>query len=204
MPRKEEETPTPEDGGELEEVKGKKVPREKYEEALKEILKAKADADNWKNEYYKAYADTQNLRKALEEEKRVAIRYRAEGFVDNLIPALDAFHVALATPASNQEVANYLVGFQYIYAQFRSALESDGVSEIEPSRGTDFDPNSMHAVDSVECEDLPPNKVVSVTAKGWKLHDRLIRPAMVTVSKKKEESKPDQQEEKQESPANAA
>jgi hypothetical protein len=65
---------------------GKKVPKEKYQQALDDLAKAQADSDHWKNEYYRAYADMQNLRKSLEEEHRTAFRYRSEGFLENLLP----------------------------------------------------------------------------------------------------------------------
>lgn len=172
------------DGAEESEGKlGRKVSKDKYLKALEELAKANADKEHWKNEYYRAYADTQNLRKSLEEESRTAVRYRASGFVESLIPALDAFHVALETPAPNKEAQNYLVGFQYIYNQLVNAMASEGVSELAPKAGDDYDLNTMHAMDNVETDDLPPGKVVKVLAKGYRLHDRLIRPVMVTVSK---------------------
>ncbi len=185
---------------EVEEEKGfgKKVSKAKYEKALEELEKAKADRDHWKNEYYRAYADTQNLRKSLEEDKRVAVRYRAEGFLSSLFPALDAFHVALNSPVQSEEVKNYLVGFQYIYNQIQKVLQDEGVSELAPKVGDPYDLNYMHAVEAIESEEVAPGAVVKIYSNGYKLHDRLIRPAMVVVAKAKEEPKQEEpaQEEK--------
>lgn len=197
-----EETPSVEKE-ELEEEeekgkRGKKVPRDKYDALQAEAEKLAADRDHWKNEYYKAYADTQNLRKSLEAESRDAIRYRASGFISELLPALDGFHMALLNEPPSQETKNYLVGFQYIYNQIQSVLESEGVKEIAPKVGDAYDLDSMHAVDFTETTEVEEGKITKVYAKGYKLHDRLIRAAMVSIAKapKQEENKEEPQEEK--------
>ena len=157
-----------------------------------ELLKVKSDAEHWKNEYYKAYADMMNLRKALEEEKNSAIRYRAEGFLETLLPALDSFHMALESPAPNPESRNYQIGFSYIYNQIVASLSNEGVSEICPKPGDAYDVNTMHAVDKIPTTDYPEGTVARVGAKGYKLHDRLVRAAMVYVAeapKSSDESK---------------
>ncbi len=164
---------------------------------MEELAKTKADRDHWKNEYYKAYADTQNLRRSLEAEQRNIIRYRAEGFLDGLLPALDAFHMALDAPAPTKEAANYQIGFTYIYNQIIQALASEGLSELTPKPGDAFDPSYMNALEAIETDEVPPGQVVKVLSKGYKLHDRLIRAAMVTVSKAKAEPKPEEQPEEE-------
>lgn len=169
--------------GKDEKIFGKKVPKEKYEEVCAQLEKEKSDKEHWKNEYYKAYADTQNLRKSLEEENRVAIRYRAEGFLADLLPALDGFHMALENPPTSEETKNYLVGFKYIYNQIIKTLVDEGVTELSPKVGDTYDMNFMHAVDTIEDDNVLPGKVAKVYSKGYKLHDRLIRPAMVAVAK---------------------
>ena len=198
-----------EEGEQTEETSGKpekKVPRKELDKAYKELAqtkadleKASADRDHWKNEYYKAYADTQNLRKNLEADNREAMRYRATGFVENLIPALNAFHMAIDNPAPTPEARNYQIGFTYIYNQLVSALESEGVAEISPKVGDPFDLNCMHAVEVEEKDDVPPGTVTKVLSKGFRLHERLITAAMVVVSaKKKEEPKPEAEEKPEE------
>lgn len=173
------------------EKQGKKT---REQELSEELEKAKADSDHWKNEYYRAFADTQNLRKSLEEDARNERRYRAEGFLAGLLPSLDAFHIALQNEPPSEETRNYLVGFRYIYNQIVKSLTDEGVTEIAPNKGDPFDPDKMHAVEAKEDDTLPPNSVLEVLAKGYKLHDRLIRPAMVSVSKAKEEAKPESED----------
>ena len=168
---------------EVKEDNGKKVSRAKYEKALEDLAKSEADRDYWKNEYYRAYADTQNLRKSLEEDKRTAVRYRAEGFLTELLPALDAFHMALEMPAPTPEAKNYQIGFTYIHNQIVSALTNEGVTEICPKLGDPYNLETMHAVDTIETTEYPPGTICKVQTKGYKLHDRLIRPVMVCVAK---------------------
>ena len=87
--------------------------------------------------------------------------------------------MVLANEPDDPNLKNYLIGFQYIYKNLVSVLESEGVTEITPEIGGTFDPHTMSAVDTVEGED---NKITKIYSKGYKLHDRLIRPAGVQVS----------------------
>ena len=174
----------------------KENPRKSFQKKLhkleEEKEKAKADAEHWKNEYFRAYADTQNLRKQLEKDHMSAMKYRAEGFVDELLPVLDSFFAVLKNEPTDPNLKNYLIGFQYIYRNLTAALENEGVTEIAPKVGDKFSPDTMQAVETVESEG-EENVVMDVHVKGYKLHDRLIRPANVTVSVKHKETK---QEEK--------
>lgn len=154
------------------------------------LAKLSADLEHWKNEYYRAYADMQNLRKQVEKDHREAIRYRAAGFIENLIPILDGFHMALQAEAKSEEMKNFLIGFEFIYRNLVSVLENEGVSEICPKVGDKFDPSTMQAIETVYEEGCEPNKVLKVNVKGYKLHEHLIRPSIVVVStNKKDEPK---------------
>ena len=162
--------------------------KKKVQELEEQLEKAKADAEHWKNEYYRAYADTKNLRNNLEKEHSEAIRYRAMGFIEELLPVLDSFHVVLENEPPREEVKNYLVGFQFIYRNMVAALENEGVKEIAPKVGDKFSDKNMDAVDVTE-SDGEENLITKVYAKGYELHGRLIRPARVSVSKHKKEEK---------------
>jgi len=166
-----------------------KKDKKKVEKLSEENEKLKADVEHWKNEYYRAYADTKNLRNNLEKEHREALKYRGEGFIEALLPVLDSFYMALKNEPTDPALKNYLIGFQYIYKNLVNALTDEGVTEIAPEVGKPFDSNVMSAVDTVEGE--TENLVTSVYTKGYKLHDRIVRPANVQVSvkPKKEENK---------------
>ena len=153
------------------------------------MQKIEADCAHWKNEYYRAYADMKNLRDSIEKDHREVLKYRAAGFIEDLLPILDGFHMALSIETTSQEMKNFLVGFEFIYRNMVSVLEAEGVNEVSPKVGDVFDPNTMSALET-KFDEGEPNRVLKVNAKGYKLHDRLIRPAIVVVStNKKDEPK---------------
>ena len=169
--------------------------KKKFEKYENEIQVLKTQVDYWKNEYYRAYADTKNLRNSLEKDHQTAMKYRSEGFIDELLPVLDSFHVVLSKEPDDPLLKNYLTGFQYIYRNLVSVLENEGVKEISPSIGDKFDPSTMNAVEVEETEG-EENLITKVLAKGYMLHDRIVRPVMVVVSgHKKEETKNENSEE---------
>ncbi len=147
-----------------------------------ELEKAKSDCEHWKNEYYRAYADMQNLRKIVEKDHKEAIKYRAEGFVGDLLPILDGFHMALQNEASSKEMENFLIGFKYIYQNLVTVLENNGVIELSPKVGDTFDPVTMQALEKRNDPDAKENTILEVKAKGYKLHEHLIRPSIVVVA----------------------
>ena len=169
-----------------EEVISKKE-KKKVEKQAEELEKLKAEVEHWKNEYYRAYADTKNLRNSIEKDYKEALKYRSEGFIEELLPVLDSFHMALANEPTDPALKNYLTGFQYVYRNLVSILESEGVSEIAPKVGDKFDSRTMNAVDTEEGE--KENLVLKVYGNGYKLHDRIVRPAMVQVSVRKVDNK---------------
>jgi molecular chaperone GrpE len=167
-------------------------------ELKNEVVKLKSEVEHWKNEYYRAYADTRNLRATLEKEQSRALKYRAEGFIEALLPILDSFYLALKQEPTDPALKNYLTGFQYIYRNLVSVLESEGVKEITPQVGDKFDPLKMNAMDVVET-DGEANLVANVYGKGYQLHDMIVRHAMVSVTgkPKAKENKPEQNPEAQ-------
>ncbi len=167
---------------EVKEVKEElpKKEKKKIEKLNEEIERLKAESNYWKNEYYRAYADTKNLRTNLEKDFKEAMKYRSEGFIEELLPILDSFHMALSNEPDDPKLKNYLTGFQYVYRNLVSVLENEGVSEIVPEIGKKFDPNIMEAVDTIETEEA--NIVHKIYGNGYKLHNRIIRPAKVQVS----------------------
>ena len=167
--------------------KKEKKAKKKLDEIVEKLAKAQADVEHWKNEYYRAYADTKNLRSKLEKDFKEAVKYRVEGFVDELLPILDSFESVLKQDVQDPNLRNYLVGFQYVYKNLLAVLENEGVKSFTPKVDDKFDPHTMDAIDTIEGE--KDNIVTKVYASGYKLHDHLIRPARVQVSTtKKEES----------------
>lgn len=151
---------------------------------IEEIENLKKEVEMWKDKAYRLVADTDNLRKSYEKDHQLMIKYRGQPFVEKLLPTLDSFYLVLKNEPDNALLKNYLIGFNMIYKSMLESLSSEGVSQILPEIGNEFDYNIMQAVEVVEGE--KDNIVVGITKPGYMLRDRLVRPAMVVVSKIKE------------------
>ncbi|MCB9499232.1 MAG: nucleotide exchange factor GrpE [Erysipelotrichaceae bacterium] len=149
-----------------------------------EIEQLKSDLEHWKNEYYKAYADMANLRKDIQKDHEEVLKYRVEGFVDNLLGVLDSFDMAFKNEPNSPEMKNYLLGFKYVYNQLLEVLKNEGIEIIEPKTGDKFDESKMHAVEKEFDDTLPEGSVKQLNLKGYKLHNHIIRAAMVVTSSK--------------------
>lgn len=134
-----------------------------------------------KTDLLRAYADTDNTRKRLLKEAEQAKKYRFQSAALELLPILDNLNRALAVKPDNPELANYVRGFEMIQTQLVNALTNEGVQEIE-ALNQPFDANFMQALATEKTDGVEPGIVVDVLQKGYKLKDRLLRPALVKVS----------------------
>lgn len=143
--------------------------------SLEELLAdAQAKLEQQREQMLRALADTENVRKRLQSEAANAQKYALERFAGELLPVVDSLEAALkAADASGIEVT---------LRQLRGALDKMAIREINPAPGERFDPHRQQAMAAVEA-DSEPNTVVAVMQKGYTLHDRVLRPALVTVSK---------------------
>ncbi len=153
----------------------------------KEESKEKKDSkkDEWKNKYYQVYADMSNTRKQLEKEMADFKKYAKKSLIEELIPALDGFDMALKKEPEDETLKKYLQGFKMIHTKLIEVLKSQNVTIISPNPGDDYDPNTMQAFSTVEGEE--DNKVADVFTKGYQMYEHLLRPCGVIVTKKKEE-----------------
>ena len=154
----------------------------KVTELEEQVKKLTEEMNYWKNKYYEAYADMDNLRKKMEKDHQVMVKYRGQGFLEALLPVFDNFYYCFKFKPEDPTLAAYCKGFEMIYNQMVQALESEGVKEIVPDLNKKFDPSVMQAVDIEDGEE--DDLVTKVMNKGYMLKDRLVRPAMVVVSKK--------------------
>ena len=150
-------------------------------------LRAKADkaAENW-DKYVRLNADFDNFKKRAARERQEAIRYANEGLLEKLIPIIDNFEMALMAANNAQAAGNtdaLKQGVNMIATQLKSALNEAGLEEIDAT-GQPFNPNLHEAVSQQESKDVPEGQVLQQLRKGYKLRDRLIRPATVVVAKK--------------------
>ena len=167
----------------------KKVNKKSIKKLEKEIEELTKQLNDWQQKYALALntaAHHENLMKHYKHEYENFAKYRSQAMVEKIIPALDSFQMAFSLPATTKETENYRIGFEFILKQMKDALESEGVVEIAPVVGNKFDHNIHNAVESIETED---DKLVgtiqAVRLNGYKLKDRLIRPATVVVYVKK-------------------
>jgi molecular chaperone GrpE len=153
-------------------------------EALRRQLadaEAKA-AENW-DKALRAAAELENVRRRMERESAQLQKYALERILGDLIGVADSLELALnAVAGENEETRKHLEGVALTHKQLWQTLERYGVSVVDP-QGQPFNPELHEAVSTLESAEMAPNHVLSVMQKGYKLHDRLLRPAMVVVSK---------------------
>ncbi len=144
---------------------------------------AKAD-ENWER-LLRVTADLENFKKRALREREEAIKFANESLMKKLIPVLDNIDMALAAANQNPgaNAQSLQTGVAMIHQQLRGALVESGLEEVDAS-GKVFDPNWHEAVSQQESADVPEGNVLQQLRKGYKLRDRLIRPATVIVAKK--------------------
>jgi len=154
---------------------------ESTEEKLqKEIEALKLENDKLKNDYARAYADTENIRKRLQNEADQTRKYRIQSFGTEIVPVIDNLERALKTEVKEEDKGFY-DGVQMIYNQLMSALTKEGI-EVVDCLNKPFDANTMQALMQEKKEGVESGIVIEVLQKGYMLKDRILRPAMVKVS----------------------
>lgn len=131
------------------------------------------------DQYIRAQAEMQNVRRRSEEEVSKARKYALESFAESLLPVCDSLEAGLHH--QDQTVEQIRAGAEATLRQLKAALERNKVLEINPPAGTKFDPHQHQAI-SVVPADQEPNTVVTVLQKGYSISDRVLRPALVTVT----------------------
>jgi molecular chaperone GrpE len=136
------------------------------------------DVAEWKNRYMRTLADFENYRKRADREKAEFFKYALAGTFKDLLPILDNFDRALDHA---EEGDDFHKGVLLIYKQLFDMLKRAGLTPIE-DRGVAFDPNIHEAVIREDNDSVPNQTVQEVMQKGYFLHDRLLRPALVKVA----------------------
>ena len=169
----------------------KKEKKDKFEKKLEakdaEIKKANEEAEKYKNLYLETLANLANQRKLYEKDYQNALKYASQNLAEQLIPSFEMFSMVIESVDNlPPEVAPYVQGFSMIYRQMVQALESEGVSEIAVKVGDKYDYKIHSAMETIEVEDEAlVDTITKVIRKGYKIHDRLIKPATVIVGKAK-------------------
>lgn len=151
---------------------------------LGELRAKAAKADEHWDRLLRQAADFENFKKRAARDRQDALRYANEGLLAKLIPILDNFDMAMTAANSAQAgSADALkTGVAMIQSQFKAALVEAGLEELDAA-GKAFDPNWQEAVSHQESAEVPEGQVLQQLRKGYKLRDRLLRPATVIVAK---------------------
>ena len=147
------------------------------------LAKLQSDMERFKDLALRSEADLQNFRKRAAREKEDALKYANGAFLERLIPILDNFEMGMGAARSDKNSA-ILAGLEMVAKQFQDFLSETGVQPIE-AVGSKFDPNLHEAIAQEPSAQVPEGHVIRQMRKGYKLKDRLLRPANVVVSKGK-------------------
>lgn len=139
-----------------------------------------AEAAKWKEISLRTAAEMDNLRKRTSRDREDAIRYANQRLLEELLPVIDNFEMGMQAASQDTKSMIY-IGMDMVRRQLNEFLGSQGVEEI-PTSGP-FDPNLHDAVAQEECAAGEEGRILKVTRRGFRLRDRLLRPASVVVSK---------------------
>ena len=148
-------------------------------DAQAELANLKAANTDLADQFLRAKAEVENARRRADEEVSKARKFAVEAFAESLLPVADSLTAGLAIADANAEQLRE--GSEATLRQLKSALERHKVIEINPEPGTKFDPHQHQAISVVPAEQ-EPNTVVTVLQKGYLIADRVLRPALVTVT----------------------
>jgi molecular chaperone GrpE len=157
---------------------------EEYKIMMESKVKDAQDkAQEAQDKFIRTHADFENIKKRLEREKYQAIDFASEKFAKDLLAPIDALQMALISVngdfEATQVVDKLKEGIELTVKAFNSAFEKHNITEVEYE---EFDPELHNAVMKVDSEDAPSGQIVTVMQKGYKLKDRLLREAMVSVA----------------------
>lgn len=151
------------------------------EQTLDKLLaEAQARIDEQRDAWMRAVAEAENIRKRAQSDVAAAHKFGVERFAEGLLPVMDSLEAALAVAADSPQALRD--GLELTLRQLKAAFQKAGLVELAPGVGERFDPHKHQAMAAVEAA-AEPNTIVAVMLKGYALHERVIRPALVTVAK---------------------
>jgi molecular chaperone GrpE len=156
-------------------------PASAEEKTLDKLLaEAQARIDEQRDAWMRAVAEAENIRKRAQADITAAHKFGVERFAEGLLPVMDSLEAALGVAADSPPALRD--GLELTLRQLKAAFQKASLIEVAPAAGERFDPHQHQAMAAVEST-AEPNTVVAVMLKGYRLHDRILRPALVTVAK---------------------
>lgn len=152
------------------------------EESSTEVTKLKEDFDQLEDRYLRVQAELANIQKRNTKERQDAAKYRSQSLATELLPVMDSLEKALEIEVDDEKAVNLKKGVEMVYSLMLEALKKEGVEVVDPLNEP-FDPNFHMAIQVQDLEEgQTADTVVSVMQKGYRLNDRILRPAMVVVA----------------------
>lgn len=179
-------------GSDLEELKEEeklKKQEEKATEDKKDLEKLKKEVEELKDKWLRTAAELENSKKRWASERQEIIKYALADLMLEILPLLDHFEKAMENMPGDR--GEFEKGIEIIFKDMYNILSNYGLEKIDNIEGIDFDPFEHEAIGYEENEGVPKDKIIEVLRTGYKLKDRLLRPAIVRVSKGKKEEKPE-------------
>lgn len=172
----EEDIKPQEENTETEEVVTESVEATEASQEVTALADALAKAEEFENKYLRAHAEMQNIQRRANEERQQLQKYRSQDLAKAILPSLDNIERALAVEGLTDDVKK---GLEMVQESLAQALKEEGIEEVEVET---FDHNLHMAVQTLPADDEhPADTIAQVFQKGYKLHERLLRPAMVIV-----------------------
>jgi len=144
--------------------------------------KPSQDIEHLTNALQRIQADFVNFKRRAEEDKQEQLKFANGRLILKILPIVDEFHMALKQTDSDNISGSWREGFDLIYRKLEQTLESVGVTRIEPY-GMPFDPFEHEALSQLETKEQKEGTILEVIRDGYKLHDKILRPAQVIVAK---------------------
>lgn len=164
------------------ETKDEVVEEKTAEELLQEkVDKLEEELKQSEDKYLRLYAEFENFKRRKNKEIETNNIYKSQKVITEILPSLDNLERALQVKSDNEEIKSLLKGVEMVYEGLLNVLKAEGVELIE-TENAQFDPNYHHAVMQEEDSEKESGAILDTFQKGYKLKDRVIRPAMVKVN----------------------
>jgi len=177
-----EETTASSEGRDEPEGPSREELADRVEELESEVEQLEEERDNFEERMLRAAADLENFRKRSEREKDEIRKYGSKDLVEDLLETIDNLERALEHSGSGGENENIIEGVEMVLRQIHNALGTHGIKAFE-AEGKNFDPEYHEAIQQVETSEHESGTILEQHQKGYMIHDRLLRPAVVSVAK---------------------
>ncbi|MGA8261729.1 MAG: nucleotide exchange factor GrpE [Arenicellales bacterium] len=154
-----------------------------------QLEQARAELAEQKDRYLRTAAEAENIRRRAENDVANARKFAVESFASEILAVRDSLEIARSLEISDGDtgaVAKMKEGLDLTLRQLDSALAKFSIAVVDPRKGDKLDPERHQAMTTQESDKVPPNHILAVMQKGYTIHDRLLRPAMVVVARKPE------------------